>query len=713
MLLPLALERPYTYGAHQALAAGTLVEVPLGPRHVVGCVWDSAVDEIEAGRLRFVRGVIDAPPLPTGLRQLISWVARWTMAPLGMVLRLALRAHEAGEKTASPPKLLRWTGVEPAKTTAARQRVMSLLSDRLARRKADIAGETGVSGAVIEALVKAGVLESIIAPRLPLPLPQADFMTPHFNEAQSLAASALRDMVAARRFSTTLLHGVTGSGKTEVYFEAIAATLRQGRQALVLVPEIALTGQFLDRFAGRFGARPIEWHSEVPAAQRPRLWRAAASGEAQVVVGARSALFLPFCALGLIVVDEEHDPAFKQEDGVAYHARDMAVVRGRIEHIPVVLASATPSLETYVNADRGRYHRIALAQRYGARALPHLKAIDLRRDPPAKGRWLSPVLVEALAGRLARGEQALLFLNRRGYAPLTLCRACGYRFGCPSCSAWLVDHRFRRELQCHHCGYAQPVPSACPSCGVADKLVGVGPGVERVAEELAERFPAARLSILSSDMAGGLARLKSEIGAIERGEVDLIIGTQLVAKGHHFPGLTLVGIIDADIGLASGDPRAAERTFQLLHQVVGRAGRGEIAGEALVQTHAPEHPVMAALLTGDADLFLQREAEQRQLAGLPPFGRLASLLISGPDSAAARAHARALARAAPPDGAVRVLGPAEAPLALLRGRHRFRLLVKAPRAYDLQNYIQSWLAAAPKPSGRLRVSVDIDPQSFL
>jgi primosomal protein N' (replication factor Y) len=527
-----------------------------------------------------------------------------------------------------------------------------------------------------------------------------------------------------------LLEGVTGSGKTEVYFEAIAAAVRDGRQALVLMPEIALTAQFLDRFAARFGARPAEWHSSVGARKRARVWNALARGEVKVVAGARSALYLPFSDLALIVVDEEHDAAYKQEDGVSYHARDMAVVRGQIEGCAVILASATPSIETRVNAEQGRYERVRLDGRYQGRALPRLQAVDMRLEPPARGKWISPRLKTALAAALGRGEQGLLFLNRRGYAPLTLCRSCGHRFQCPNCTAWLVDHRFRRALVCHHCGHIERRPPLCPNCEAADALTACGPGVERLAEEAAEAFPDARTMVLSSDFPGGAERLRNELDAISRGECDLIIGTQLVAKGHNFPLLSVVGVIDADIGLSSGDPRAAERTFQLLQQVTGRAGRFDTRGEALVQTFQPEHPVMRALLSGDAEAFYAEETQQRLRAGLPPFGRLAALIVSGKDAASAEGHARALARAAyelppslswrlapagglPNDEEIRLLGPAEAPIAIIRGRHRFRLLVRAPRHADLQGFLRALLAAGPKARGGVAVAVDIDPQSFL
>lgn len=538
-------------------------------------------------------------------------------------------------------------------------------------------------------------------------------LSPAQAEAAASLSAELADARATGTAKPILLEGVTGSGKTEVYFEAVADCVREGRQALILMPEIALTAQFLDRFADRFGVRPAAWHSGIGGRRRERLRAAVASGEAKVVVGARSALFLPFAQLGLIVVDEEHETAYKQEDGVHYHARDMAVVRGRLEGCPVVLASATPSIESRVNAARGRYGHLVLPERFGGRRMPDIAAIDMRRDPPERGSFISPPLVNAVKHTLERGEQALLFLNRRGYAPLTLCRACGHRYQCRNCSTWLVEHRFRRALVCHQCGYTERRPEACTECGAFDHLTPCGPGVERIAEEAAGLFPGKRIIVLSSDFPGGAERLRQELEAVAAGECDLVIGTQLVAKGHNFPGLTLVGVLDADIGLTSGDPRAAERTFQLLQQVTGRAGRGEKPGRALVQTYQPEHPVIAALLSGDAERFYAEEIHAREAAGLPPFGRLAALIVSGADKAQAEAYGQALAREADPPAGVMVLGPAEAPLALIRGRHRFRLLVKTERNIDLQSYLREWFARAPKPRGNVRVTIDVDPQSFL
>jgi primosomal protein N' (replication factor Y) len=716
VLVPVALDHGYSYRVPEelGLAAGDLVRVPLGSREYAGVVWADQAnpDPRLDNRLKDITGRLDFPPLQGDMRRFIDWVADYTLAPRGMVLRMALRMGEH----LGPERLrigVRLAGPPPARMTAARTRVLALLADGLTRSKSEAAEEAGVSAGVIDGLIDEGTLEALPLPPEPAAQPpDPDFCRPDLTPAQQAAADALRQRVGAD-YSVTLLDGVTGSGKTAVYFEAVAEMIRQYRQTLILMPEIALTAQFLDRFAARFGVRPAEWHSELSPRKRARTWQAAAAGEAQVIAGARSALFLPFADLGLIVVDEEHDPAYKQEDGVRYHARDMAVVRANIAKIPIVLASATPSVETEVNARRGRYHRLALPERFGGQTLPMVEAIDLTAEGPPRGRFIAPRLAEAVKLALERRQQALLFLNRRGFAPLTLCRACGYRFGCPNCSAWLVDHRFRRRLVCHHCGFAMPHPDACPQCQAVDSFAACGPGVERLAEEAATLFPGTRVLVMSSDLVTSVERLRDELREIEDGLVDIVIGTQLVAKGHHFPKLNLVGIIDADLGLANGDPRAAERTFQLLHQVAGRAGRAEGRGEALIQTTQPDHPVIRALIAGDRDAFYSAEIAAREKDHYPPFGRLASLVISACDRALAESHARKLAAAAPHDDRVRVLGPAEAPIALVRGRHRFRILVRSPRAFDLSGYLRQWLAAAPAPTRDLKREIDVDPMSFL
>ena len=724
VLIPVAVDQAYSYRAPPGLrlAPGDFVAVPLGTRETAGVVW--SVESAEGGRganLKAVIGRREIAPLREPLRGFLDWLARWTLTPRGMVLRMATRAPDfAGPE---PVRVgLRRAGPPPARMTPARARVLDALESAAVGTKAALAEAAGCSPGVIDGLIDEGTIETFVLPPEPLTgTPDPDFAPVTLEPPQRAAAATLVEAVTAGAFSTTLLDGVTGSGKTEVYFEAVAAALRAGRQVLIMLPEIALTTQFLDRFAARFGCRPAEWHSGVSTRRRARTWEAVASGAVAVVAGARSSLFLPFHNLGLIVVDEEHDPAYKQEEGVTYHARDMAVVRGRFERAAVVLASATPSLETRVNAQEGRYRHVRLAGRAGGRALPTLSAIDLKTAGPPRGAWMAPALIRAIRETVGRGEQALLFLNRRGYAPLTLCRTCGHRFQCPNCSTWLVEHRFRSALLCHHCGHTERRPNACPTCRGVDTLVACGPGVERLAEEVDQLFPDIRTLVLSSDAPGGAEQIRQQLDLVAAGAVDLVIGTQLVAKGHNFPKLTLVGVIDADVGLANGDPRAAERTFQLLQQVTGRAGRGDKPGVGLIQTWEPGHPVIRALLSGDAERFYAVESEARRKAALPPFGRLAALIVSGPDRLAADAHARALARAAhdtvatlPPRAkGMQVLGPAEAPIALLRGRFRFRLLVMAPRSADIQAFLRGALAAGAKPRGTIRVDVDIEPQSFL
>jgi primosomal protein N' (replication factor Y) len=732
VLPPVAVDSPYSYFAPPAmrLAPGDSVRVPLGKREAYGVVWATDVAPPVAGNLKAVLQKLDRPPLSQNLRDFIDWLARYTMTPRGMALRLATRAAEdAGPDT--PRLLFRATGAMPQRLTPTRARVLEAAAGGLSHSRKALAEAAACSAGVIDALVDDGALETFTAPPEPIMAPLHPAHAPPLLEpAQQAAALALNEAVRARAFRPFLLEGVTGAGKTEVYFEAIAAVLDQGGQALVMMPEIALTTQFLERFAARFGGRPAEWHSGVSPRKRARIWRATAIGEIGVVAGARSALFLPFRDLRLIVVDEEHDGAYKQDDGVSYNARDMAVVRARFEDAAIILASATPSIETRVNAQQGRYAYFKLESRAGLRTLPTLAAIDLRVEGPPRGRWIAPRLALAIGETIARGEQALLFLNRRGYAPLTLCRACGHRFRCENCDAWLVEHRFRRALVCHHCGHVERRPDICPECGSEDTLAACGPGVERLAEEVATLFPQARTLVLSSDFPGGAERLRRELEEIAAGAFDIVIGTQLVAKGHNFPHLTLVGVIDADLGLGSGDPRAAERTFQLLNQVTGRAGRGDRPGHALLQTYQPDHPVIAAMLSGDAEAFYAQEIALRERAGLPPFGRLAALIVSAADATAAEAHARALARAAhvlPPSPRYRVaagghlperddimlLGPAEAPIALIRGRYRYRLLARGPKNADMQAFLRDLLATAPKAQAGVRVQIDIDPQSFL
>ena len=648
VLLPLPLDRAYDYAVPDELAAavapGSFVRVPLGRVERVGVVWGAGEGDVEPARLKPVTAVLEAPPMSEPLRRLVDWAADYTLALRGAVLRMAMSVPAAVEPPPTRTAYRLGQGEAP-RMTEARGRVLALLQDGPPRTATGIAREAGVGTAVVRGLAALGTIEAV-SMRDVAAFGRSDTRRPGpiLSEAQADAAESLRQAVAAQNFSVTVLDGVTGAGKTEVYFEAIAAALDAGYQALVMLPEIALSAQWLGRFRARFGVEPAVWHSELGTRQRRETWRAIAEGRAEVVVGARSALWLPFPSLGLIVVDEEHDAAFKQEDGVIYHARDMAVVRARLEGCPAVLVSATPSLETVVNVQNGRYGRVELPDRHGGAQLPTIETVDLRETPPERGVWLAPALRAALAQTLEAGEQALLFLNRRGYAPLTLCRACGHRFHCPNCSAWLVEHRFAGTLDCHHCGYQRGLPEACPACESEDRFAACGPGVERLAEEVDDAFPGARWAVLTSDTVRGLGQVQDLVDAIVAHEIDVLIGTQMVAKGHHFPQLTLVGVVDADLGLAGGDMRAAERTYQLLHQVGGRAGRGGRSGRVVLQTYAAEHPVIAALAAGDRDSFMAREAAAREAHGLPPFGRLAAVIASGPNEAETLRAASTLAR---------------------------------------------------------------------
>ncbi|WP_295561624.1 primosomal protein N' [uncultured Sphingomonas sp.] len=705
----------YRMPAGSHVEPGSVVIAPLGPRQLLGVVWEPermpSDAEVGDNRLRPLLGVVDVPPLAAPLRRLIEWTADYYLAPPAAVVRMALASTSALEGARTVTEY-RATGTVPPRLTPQREQALERIGDRqgLIRELATLAD---VSDAVVRGLVKAGALEAVsVDIDSPYPHPDPAFGPPTLAEAQQAAADELVAGVAAHDFRPTLLDGVTGSGKTEVYFEAVAEAIRQGRQTLVLLPEIALTEPFLKRFQDRFGCEPVAWHSGLRSTQRRRAWRAIASGEALVTVGARSALFLPYRNLGLIVVDEAHETSFKQEEGVHYHARDVAVMRGKFEQCPVILASATPAIETRQQVALGRYAELKLPGRYGPAEMPTIEAIDLIQHPPERGTWIAPKLVTALRETFEKGEQSLLFLNRRGYAPLTLCRNCGHRFQCPNCTAWMVEHRLTRRLACHHCGHVMPTPRACPECKAEDSLVACGPGVERIADEVTTLFPEAKTAVVTSDTIWSPAKAAEFVGRMEAGDIDIVVGTQLVTKGYHFPNLTLVGVIDADLGLEGGDLRAAERTFQQIRQVSGRAGRGAKPGHVFIQTHSPSAQVMQALITGDAEAFYEAETEARRDAGAPPFGRYAAIVVSSEEQACAHEVARAVAQSAPRVDGMAVYGPAPAPLAMLRGRHRYRLLVHARRALDVQDVIRDWLGGLDWPA-KARVTVDVDPYNFL
>jgi primosomal protein N' (replication factor Y) len=712
VLLPLPLPQPYDYRLPEGVAPkrGLLVRAPLGARMRIGVVWGAAGGGIDAEKLRLAEPIGDLR-FPAALCDFLDWVARYTLSPPGAVLAQSLRAPGVFDAEV-PRRALIAGGAVPARMNPPRARVLALMADGLARSAGEIAELASVSQAVARSLADAGALKWVNLPEFPsYPEPDRAFDAVKLSPDQLRAAEHLRDAVKKREFSVAFLDGVTGSGKTEAYFEAVAEALSEKKQALILLPEIALTVQFLDRFEARFGCRPVEWHSDLTLRERKRAYRAVMNGEARVVVGARSALFLPFARLGLNVVDEEHEQAYKQEEGVIYHARDMAVVRARLENCAIVLASATPSLETYANAKAGRYEWLRLAHRHGAAELPEVRLVDMRGGEGEPGQFLSPALRAALDETLRAGEQALLFLNRRGYAPLTLCTQCGAKETCRNCSAWMVEHRYRKRLVCHHCAYEIAIPAACAQCGAQHSLIACGPGVERVEEEFRAAFPDARVAVASSDTLAGPQQTQSTIRAFAQREIDVIIGTQIVAKGHHFPMMTLAGIIDADLGGGAGDPRSAERSFQMLHQVAGRSGRGDRPGLVLIQTRNPEDPVMRALASQARDDFLEEELRQRERGHVPPFGRLAALILTSEDGDAVRQTGRALALAAPQARGIAVWGPAPAFYQVLRGRTRERLLVQAEKNVDVQTYVRAWLAAVKIPSS-VRLTIDIDPISF-
>ncbi len=694
---------------------GAFVEVPLGPRKVLGVVWREGTGDYDYAKIRPVIRVLDVAPMRDEMKQFLTRTADYTLTPMSAMLRLATRAPGLGDAP-SMRKVYRLGDSAPDRVTDARTKVLGVLRDYggLAFTLGELAEMAGVGTSVVKGLVKQGAVFEEDSPRdTPYPRLDPDYGGKELSADQAAGAEVLRAALRTDKYGTTLLKGVTGSGKTEVYLEAVAECLRMGRQALVLLPEIALSGEFITRVEARFGMKPAEWHSGVTMTERRRCWRMVGQGGAQLIVGARSALFLPFQNLGLIVVDEEHDTSYKQEDGVLYNARDMAVLRAAINGAQVVLASATPSLESWANVEAGKYQRLVLNSRFGPAVMPEMTAIDMRAETVPNGKWVSPTLRRAIADRIEKGEQSLIFLNRRGYAPITLCRACGHQIGCDHCDARMVEHRFLKRLMCHQCGETKPMPTVCPNCQAEDKLAPVGPGVERMAEEVTALFPDARIVVLSSDLYGSARAMKAHIEEIAQGGADIIIGTQLVAKGHNFPNLTLVGVIDADLGLQGSDLRAAERTFQLMRQVAGRAGRAETPGAAMLQTFQPEHAVIRAILAGDEESFWAAEAAERKAAGVPPYGRMAGIILSSTNVQEVFDLGTDMARR---DGPLRkigaqVFGPAPAPIARVRGRHRVRLLVKADKAVPLQQALAEW-AAQFKLKGELRMAIDIDPQSF-
>ena len=719
VLLPLPFNDVFDYKTDKDLSLGQIVRVPFLNNTQVGIVYKlGKSSSLEDKKIKPVTEVFNLPPLKKELLQFIDWVAKYNLASLGMVLKMVLCAKSVFEdpklntlykltgKTLSEAKL---------KNSDARWHVIDLLK-HAPYSKSEIAKGAGVSTSVINTLIENGILEPFTTPKI------KHFDTPKFNHASITLTNEQQnaaDYLCAKYdtgFSVTLLDGITGSGKTEVYFETAIKALKQDKQILILVPEIALTTQWLERYEKRFGVKPANWHSGLNTNERAQTWQAISENRAKVVVGARSALFLPFADLGLLVVDESHDHSFKQEDVVNYQARDMAVVRAKLENIPIILSTATPDLETIINVEDKKYDCVKLTSRYANAQLPELKVIDLKKDKPQKGTfgasWIAPTLVNALKENLEKGEQSMLFLNRRGYAPLLICRDCGHRIACPNCTAWLTEHRQNSKLICHHCGYSTYIPKECPDCHSQDGLTACGPGVERIAEEVKARFPNSRVEIISSDITSSFIEVSNVINKMQNKEIDILIGTQILAKGHHFPLLTLVGIIDADLGLMGTDLRASEQTYQLLSQVSGRAGRGDKKGVVYLQTLYPENAVLQALTENNRDKFLALEKKSRQILKLPPYGKLAAVIISSTNQDAAEKTAYSLIKNAPHLDGVSILGPAPAPLFMLRGKYRYRLLLKTLKTINIQAILKKWLSLGNIPTN-VRIEADIDPYSFM
>ncbi len=652
ILVPAPLSEAYDYLPPEGKSPipGTFVEVPFGGRTVIGVVFGEGRGEVAPEKLKTIIRCLPVPPVPEVTLSFIEWVSNYTVTPAGAVMKMLFGNARL---------------IEPKKNDY-----------------------------------------------FECPTFNPGFHQPNLSEDQNKAAEVLREAVSAQKYASILLDGVTGSGKTEVFCEAIAECLRNEKQALVMLPEIAMTAALIDRFAARFGARPVEWHSGLSEKQRRLHWQAIAKGEAQFVLGARSALFLPYPDLGLIVVDEEHEAAYKQEEGVVYHGRDMAVARAHLGNIPIILSSATPSLETLHNAQLGKYTHVVLPKRFGVARMPDVELVDVRKYKLTAQEFITPPLLEGLTQTIVSGRQAMLFLNRRGYAPLTLCRKCGHRLQCPRCTAWLTEHKQSGRLHCHHCDWSIRLPGKCPACEAEGSFAACGPGVERIAEEVTQRLPKARFAVMASDTLDATGAAQDLVNKMAAKEIDILIGTQIMAKGYHFPNLTLVGVIDADLGLAGGDPRASERTFQLLQQIAGRSGRAEEPGRVLLQTTAPEHPVMKAIVKGDRDAFMGLELAEREAYRLPPFWRLASLTVSGVDTHQVTRAAQSLADSIPRFEELRILGPAPAAFARIRGKYRHRLMIQAPRNINLSSILKRWLAEVKLPRN-LRLTIDIDPYSFM
>ena len=706
----------------KTLKVGLRLQVPLGRRSAVAYLVGFADRAQTPAALREIEAALEEIPLlPPGLIRLAHWISGYYQAPLARTIRLFI---PASLESATPRKQIvirltrpRQTAWDPSGLGKNARRLKALLEELIRRGgEAPLRDLEASSRTAVAALLRRGIVERIAKDSFRDPFPEIhpqQHPGPLLTPAQQEAAGQIEAAIAKGGFAPFLLHGVTASGKTEIYLRAVEETLRKGKGAIVLVPEIGLTPQLLSRFRSRFGAQVVLFHSGLSAGERLDAWRRVGEGRAQVAVGTRSAAFAPFGSLGLVVVDEEHDPSYKQEEGVRYHARDVCLVRAQQEGATVVLGSATPSLESYWNGLQGKYRHLSLRERVDSRPLPQVEVVPLTRQQP--GSLLSSPLLEAIRGKLASGEQTLLFLNQRGFAPFLLCSECGDVPACPHCAVSMTFHKRKAVILCHYCGFSAPPPAGCVRCrGVRLREMGVG--TERIEESLKALFPEARLLRMDRDTTQRKHSHHEILRSVSQGEVDILIGTQMIAKGHDLHRVTLVGILCADLGLRLPDFRAMERTFQLLVQVAGRAGRGENPGRVMIQTYNPDHYVIRYAETHDVIGFYREELKFREQAPYPPFCRLTAIRLRGRDEGEVSRAAAQLAddikmHLSRARGA-QLLGPSTCPIERIRGEFRWQILLRGPSNRSLAHLVQRALSSHRR-SASVKIEVDVDPQHLL
>lgn len=725
VLIPNVVNAGYDYRLTQVADLGSFVRVSVMNRPYIGVIIGPGDSNLPGDKIKNVNDVFNFGKLAPSDIQWILKMSEWTMMSPGAVLRLIVNVPDAF----LPPKqeqLYTFNPDKHARMTDARQAVADAFAsnDNDAMSASDIQNIAYVSSAIVRSMIKAQLL---IPAQLRDVVEHKDFNYTYsdmgnvvLNSEQQYAADEIAKYIN-NDFSVHLLDGITGSGKTQVYFDAAWRAYRSGKAVLLMMPEIALTAQFMSRFESRFGARPVVWHSNLTAARRRDIWRGVATGDIRLVVGTRSALFLPWQNLGLIVVDEEHDGSYKQEDMGNYHARDMAILRAAIARFPVILASATPSAETIKNVSVGKYKHLRLTSRFGGAQMPTIETIDLRNDRPAdymidqdpdklQPGAISPTLIHTIDETLTAGQQVMLFINRRGFAPIVQCKKCGWVASCPDCSVGMTYHKKLGKLLCHMCGRTAILPDVCPDCGNAVSMRGVG--LEKVQEEINNKFPDAKTALVSSDTMMSRQALERLVGKMESGEIDIVIGTQILAKGHHFPNLTLVGVVDSDQGLFGTDFRAGEHTFQQLFQVAGRAGRGSTPGRVLLQTYQPDHPVLRAICASDRDTFMSNDMAARAAAKMPPYGQLIAIIVEANKESVLQQYCAQLAAAAPDLKGGKIMGPIAAGVYQIRNWYRMRFLVAGDERANLQPAVKLWLAKVKQPAN-VRVKVDVNPMNFM